>query len=191
MADEARIALGPTDMHRLAGALDQIRAAFSMPYLVGSALRRRDPRDIDVRIMLDDEDPLLTDRARVKALNTAISVYLRHVTDLPVGFQFQSVTEGNAEPGPRSALFTTWWLEIDQRQREATIREAEAAALRKANDEIVAVLKAEDRRAEPDETRRSALKDALGVVRGLSEPWDLPIDEEPWDEDGEGSESHE
>jgi len=102
------LALGPTEHRRLIDALAGIRCSFAMPYLVGSALTRRRPRDIDVRVMLPDDDPFMVDPQRVAALNDAVSVYLRHVTDLPVDFQFQTVTEGNAERGSRSALFPTW-----------------------------------------------------------------------------------
>lgn len=104
---EPRPALGPHDTARLVDALAPIRRAFGTPYLVGSALTRRDPRDIDVRLMLTDDDPLMVDRSRVAALSLAVSVYLRHVTDLAVDFQFQSTTEGNRHRGARSALYPT------------------------------------------------------------------------------------
>jgi hypothetical protein len=48
--------LSPPDFHRLNWACRPIRDAFgSPPYLVGSALTRPDFRDIDIRLILDDE----------------------------------------------------------------------------------------------------------------------------------------
>lgn len=69
----------------------------STPYLVGSCLIQRDYRDVDVRIVLDDEayDRLFpvpyTDRANPlwSVLCSAISLQLGHITGLPVDFQIQ------------------------------------------------------------------------------------------------------
>lgn len=74
------------------------------PYLVGSVLYRQDWRDVDVRMILDDDefDALPCDPM---VLNVAFSVWGQQVTGLPIDFQFQRRTEANAEfGGGRHAL---------------------------------------------------------------------------------------
>ena len=79
------------------------------PYLVGSALERTDPRDVDVRQLLPDDDPLLADPDRLRLLNTALSVWAEQVSGLPVDFQFQSETEWRQHDGrPRNPLGSRW-----------------------------------------------------------------------------------
>jgi hypothetical protein len=86
-------------------------------YLVGSALERADWRDIDVRLMLDDEDfiKLFPDvnmkahawefDARWLLLTVSISEHLSRVTGLPIDFQFQPRTHANERhKGRRHAL---------------------------------------------------------------------------------------
>jgi hypothetical protein len=70
------------------------------PYLVGSVARGEPWRDVDIRLMLDDDDPLLVE-PRCQVLNVAMSLYGQRATGLPIDFQFQSITEGNNEPEPR------------------------------------------------------------------------------------------
>ena len=80
-------------------------------YLVGSSAERRDYRDVDVRAILPDEDfdamfpggAIVKHRinARLLALNLSISAYLSRQSGLPVDFQFQRMTEANAEHGDR------------------------------------------------------------------------------------------
>lgn len=75
-------------------------------YLVGSVLRKRDWRDVDVRAMLDDAEydrlfpPDTVDRfgenAQWKLICISISHYLSAVTGLPVDFQLQRTTQANA-----------------------------------------------------------------------------------------------
>lgn len=99
--------LSPPDLYRLDTACIPLREAFDTPYLVGSVLRRRDFRDVDVRLLLDDADfdGQFPDAGRLRVVNAAISVMLREATGLPVDFQFQRRTEANTEhPGSRSAL---------------------------------------------------------------------------------------
>ncbi|MEV5021431.1 hypothetical protein MRBLMA1_001254 [Sphingobium sp. LMA1-1-1.1] len=83
-------------------------------YLVGSSLERPDWRDIDVRMIMDDEafatlfphakehwefDP------RWIVMTVAISERLSKQTGLPVDFQFQPRTHANKRhSGPRNAL---------------------------------------------------------------------------------------
>jgi len=76
----------------------QLRDAFdSMPYLVGSAFQGKNWRDVDVRILLDDDEwerllgPLTHDYqrgARWAVLCTAISIWGQQATGLPIDFQF-------------------------------------------------------------------------------------------------------
>lgn len=96
-------------------ACKQLNEAFDgQCYLVGSALERAGWRDIDVRLMMDDNafgalfpgvgehwefDP------RWLIMTVAISKWLSDQTGLPVDFQFQPQTHANARhKGPRNAL---------------------------------------------------------------------------------------
>lgn len=94
-----------------------IREAFpeGTPFLVGSALRHHQWRDVDVRLMLPDADfariigPLTKPRylnPRWNALCVAFSVYGQHLTGLPIDFQIGDTTHENTEYGgqPRSAI---------------------------------------------------------------------------------------
>lgn len=115
------------DMDRLdrwGGVL--FRATGQVPFLVGSALERRDFGDVDVRIILDDEiyDALFPapkyhpQRAQAlwSMLCEAISVWGRQETGLPIDFQFQRRTEANAEElgaGHRHGLGMGKWALTD------------------------------------------------------------------------------
>lgn len=100
------MALGPHQSFALNLACIPLRDAFGTPYLVGSVFTRRDPRDIDVRLILPDDDPTLSNPDRHRFLNHAITAYLATMTGLPIDFQFQSQTEAKANEGNglRSAL---------------------------------------------------------------------------------------
>lgn len=105
--------LSPPDLHRLDWACVPIRRAFGTPpYLVGSALTRPDFRDIDLRLILDDDvvermfgphpaTGLLGDNndpPRVRLLlNIALSDLIARAAGLPwpIDFQIQSMTEAN------------------------------------------------------------------------------------------------
>ena len=109
-------ALSPTEMLRL----DQWAESLTWvcdpgPYLVGSVLSRRDYRDVDVRVRLDDDDPYMLDAAvvgdhldRLRLVNVAMSVWAQQVCGLPVDFQFQRASEWDAEDGPRDPLGGRW-----------------------------------------------------------------------------------
>ena len=80
------------------------------PYLVGSAVERRDYRDVDVRLVLpDDEYRRLfpdtvnqTHNAAWSLLCMSISLFLQQHTGLPVDFQIQMQSKANDEhKGPR------------------------------------------------------------------------------------------
>lgn len=81
-----------------------VRNAFGghVPYHVGSSLTTADFRDVDVRLMLDDDDVAALDRiVNRRALGVAFSIWGQKATGLPIDFQVQSTTEGNAIEGTR------------------------------------------------------------------------------------------
>ena len=91
-----------------------LHAFDAVPYLVGSALTSRSPRDVDVRVILGDEeyaamdfgDPRRPhDSAKWTALTLAFSALGTKLTGLPIDFQIQQRSYANEDDGPRSALF--------------------------------------------------------------------------------------
>lgn len=84
------------------------------PYLVGSAHRGKEWRDVDVRLILDDEEydamfgPYETPQSmngKWAGLCMAFASLGKQMTGLPIDFQIQRQTEANAKfDGPRSAL---------------------------------------------------------------------------------------
>lgn len=100
---------------RLTLAAQTIRAAYPESlgvFLVGSVLERPDYRDVDVRCILPDDlfdalFPGVSERnatrepwhPRFTLLCFSISAWLRHMTDLPVDFQFQRMTQANEKYG--------------------------------------------------------------------------------------------
>ena len=86
------------------------------PYLVGSSVGRKDWRDIDVRLMLDDEQwqhwigdarqPYRCD-PRWSLLCSALSAHGSQQTGLPIDFQIQRISEANEmyPHEPRLPLF--------------------------------------------------------------------------------------
>lgn len=86
----------------------------AMPYQVGSSITGKTWRDIDVRLMLDDDRfdalfPGYADHRQRDAwwnlVNAAISELGRVRTGLPVDFQMQRTSDANAKfPGPRNPL---------------------------------------------------------------------------------------
>jgi hypothetical protein len=93
----------------------QLWSAFGTPpYLVGSALFSKTWRDVDVRIILDDDEyeamglgkPNLTHHnGKWVALCLAFSALGKQMTGLPIDFQIQQRTRANEEfQQSRSAL---------------------------------------------------------------------------------------
>ncbi|MDQ7818732.1 MAG: hypothetical protein RDU14_17025 [Melioribacteraceae bacterium] len=93
----------------------QVWSAFGKPpYLVGSALESKQWRDVDVRLILDDEiykamelgDPSCTHtNAKWVSLCLAYSALGKAITGLPIDFQIQQQSDANKNfKGPRSAL---------------------------------------------------------------------------------------
>lgn len=90
------------------------------PYLVGSAAKGKVWRDVDVRLILDDEvyekwelgDPSFTNHsARWTALCMAFSALGAKMTGLPIDFQIQQFTRANElyKEGPRHPLGMVPW----------------------------------------------------------------------------------
>ena len=92
--------MSPPDFRRLDWACVPIRNAFrTPPYLVGSVLTRPDYRDIDIRLILDDDEVermFPTDAVRL-LLNVALSDLIAKAANVraPVDFQIQSMSEAN------------------------------------------------------------------------------------------------
>lgn len=102
--------LTTTELYQLDEACGLIRRAFGQPaYLVGSAGfgEERGYRDVDVRLMLDDEEfaAACPTRERWELLSLAIGVYLSERTGLEVDFQIQVAKLANERfSGPRNPL---------------------------------------------------------------------------------------
>lgn len=101
--------IGAPEFFELNHACQTINAAFGWgtTYLVGSAIERRDHRDVDVRCILDDEayaklfpgivgnNPAMD--ARWSLMCSAISLWLSKHTGLRIDFQIQQRTVANEE----------------------------------------------------------------------------------------------
>lgn len=106
-------ALSPRQMYLLDSACHPLMEVFGWStYLVGTSMQPRDgkpPRDIDVRTIVDDKQ---FDKLRkaigakgIAFLGIAIGQYLASLTDLPIDYQLQRMTEANAlHDGPRNPL---------------------------------------------------------------------------------------
>lgn len=108
--------LSTLELHELDEACWPFVQAFGeYPYLVGSAMRRPDFRDVDVRLILADEEFDRLFSGEGKALWGLMSklgaTYLRAKTGLPVDFQIQRQTDANEKFGnfaetPRNPMGT-------------------------------------------------------------------------------------
>jgi hypothetical protein len=128
-------------------ACHTLQAAFgdgSGVYLVGSSLKTRDYRDVDVRCIMPDEEferlfPGCPNNRYLHALwcvmCSTISLWLSKHTDLPIDFQIQSMEEANrlyptAEGNPRNFL-GLFVYETRQAIEEQEAKEKEDAPVRK------------------------------------------------------------
>ncbi len=104
--------LGVTQFMELCFACNPLWHTFDVGYgvyLVGSALTRKDWRDVDVRhIIADDEfkrrfgkfvEPY-DSNPFLRTYNLGVSAWLRQVTGLPIDYQVQPITEANRLYGP-------------------------------------------------------------------------------------------
>lgn len=87
--------LTTVQMYHLDQACDLVRRALNTPYLVGTAGSGGPYRDVDVRVMLDDDEyaAVCPTRERWELLCLSISAYLSERTGLPIDFQIQRLTE--------------------------------------------------------------------------------------------------
>lgn len=115
--------LPPQSLFGLHSAAHEVRKSYDSlgVYLVGSCLARKDYRDVDVRCIMRDDDferefPKDANGHRPKWMLTCLSLsaWFRHVTGLPVDFQFQKQTLANerypSRAHPRNALGYYHWL---------------------------------------------------------------------------------
>ena len=109
------VGVGMPAMIRLEAFGMRIEDAFGdIPYLVGSAATSKTWRDVDVRLMLDDDafHGLFPNHAQLSQLDLkwclicdAISELARTQTGLPVDFQIQAISTANEKyPGMRIPL---------------------------------------------------------------------------------------
>ena len=109
--------IGGAQYHNLTLACAALNAAFGPnTYLVGSALERRDYRDVDVRVIMADADfdrlfgPDVVSHVAASGLWSltcaSISEWLQARTGLPIDFQIQRQTQANEQHKgrPRSAI---------------------------------------------------------------------------------------
>lgn len=104
--------LTTTELYHLDQACQVVSRAFrgGPPYLVGSAGIGNDGspyRDVDVRLMLDDDEfaEVCPTRERWELLCLSVGAYLAARSGLPVDFQIQRAGEANARfSGPRNPL---------------------------------------------------------------------------------------
>ena len=96
-----------SDMDLLNHWASYVRTMFrATPYLVGSVLTTPTWRDVDVRLILDDDAyQRLAQQITVSLLDLSVSLWGRKATGLPIDFQVQQMTEANREfDGRRNAL---------------------------------------------------------------------------------------
>lgn len=110
MTDRANFLPSPPALFRLRLFGDAVyRLTGQRAYLVGSVLDRRDYRDVDVRIMLDDEtfercfggDGLWITNGGLTLANMALSALAREATGLDVDCQVQRTSDANAVDGDK------------------------------------------------------------------------------------------
>ncbi len=95
------------ELYRLDIAVTPLRRFCSQIYLVGTVLTSPTWRDVDVRmIMPDDEfDEVFSNSLLWEIFCLATTSWLRSMTDLPIDFQVQRMTEANEKhKGPRNHL---------------------------------------------------------------------------------------
>ena len=108
MSDRANYMPSPPALFKLRLFGDAVyRLTGARAWLVGSVLHRRDHRDIDVRIMLDDEtfervfggDGLWVTNGSLTLANMALSALAHEMTGLEIDCQIQRTSDANAVYG--------------------------------------------------------------------------------------------
>lgn len=103
-------AFNPRQMFALDEACKPLAEAFDeTPYLVGTAVSRQEYRDVDVRLILDDDKyarlVAVAGPDLVAFLGLAIGEYLAARTGMPIDFQIQQQTTANERhTGSRNPL---------------------------------------------------------------------------------------
>lgn len=97
------------DLHRLDMAVLPLRRAFGgCTYLVGSVERlEENPRDVDVRTILRDEDfdAIFGGRPELwELVCLGMTAWLREQSSLPIDYQVQRLTQADEHEGPRNPL---------------------------------------------------------------------------------------
>jgi hypothetical protein len=101
--------LSVSQFHALDLACSRLREAFDHPpYLVGSVQERPDWRDVDVRMMLNNDEYEALTHDQWTMYGLAVSAWLSSLTGgLPIDFQFQQRTAANEKhDGKRNPLGT-------------------------------------------------------------------------------------
>lgn len=107
------MALSPPDAFLLDEWCATLYEAFGeFPYVCGSVIGDGPYRDVDLRLPIAEEWPVSARRFR--AINTAISLWGRQVTGLPIDFQFQSMAEFHEYDGKG----LRWPMGVDAIARE-------------------------------------------------------------------------
>ena len=96
--------LSTYDFHRLNRACARIYNVWGAPYLVGSVLETGHYRDVDLRVLLDDEefDQAFPHGEHWELACLAYTAWLRHETGLPIDFQFQRRDVANERFGGKT-----------------------------------------------------------------------------------------
>lgn len=96
MSDLAAVDTWAEDLRRLFRGEDLVGT-----YIVGSALRTSAYRDVDIRLVVDDNVAgALASMLDIKRLNLALSTWGQRMTGLPIECQVQSLTEAGTYDGP-------------------------------------------------------------------------------------------
>ena len=100
--------LDVTEKLRLSDWAEHVVPMFGgeVPYLVGSVLDDPNYRDVDIRLILDDDAfARLSALIDVRRLGFVVSLWGQQVTGLRIDFQIQEQTTANEEfKGPRHAI---------------------------------------------------------------------------------------
>jgi hypothetical protein len=102
------------------------------PYLVGSACYRKDYRDVDIRMIVEDErfkelfgdETDWRDNPGLEAANLAFSALAKEMTNLPIDFQFQQMTNANSEKANEGMVRNPLGVHLNVREAKQ-IREGE------------------------------------------------------------------
>ena len=94
-----------TELHKLQTAVYWLCMGFGWRvYLVGSCLKKRDFRDVDLRCILLEEEEDIFQHPKSTVIQIALSEYLSNMTGLPIDFQFQTQKEADRYDGQRICL---------------------------------------------------------------------------------------